>query len=417
MKILSPINENKDIIDKKYVDDGLSGKQATLISGTNIKTINNESILGSGNINISGGNSVAIDSDYEHYMSTEYVWTNIDSLKSIKVTASGQEITLSYVLCAILNMDEDALRENLSEISQIIALFEIPKTALQQYELEGETYVNGTIFVSSINGNMEIKAYQQSSESELWKINHIRVLNSIFINGVFDLGGFNTTPSIEFLYKNEVKKNKVTAISSSSTDDEYPSAKAVYSGLQLKQNSLVSGTNIKTINNESILGSGNINISGGGSSTDVQINGTSITNNDVANILTNTAYNDSTNKIATMSDVPTNNNQLTNGAGYITGISSSDVTTALGYTPYNSTNPDGYTSNTGTITGITMNGASKGISGVVDLGTVITAHQDISGKLDTAKVKNANSTTAGDVYDVRYINTMLGDIESLLGGI
>lgn len=34
----------------------------------------------------------------------------------------------------------------------------------------------------------------------------------------------------------------------------------------------------------------------------------------------------------------------------------------------------------GTITGINMNGASKGTSGVVDLGTVITAHQDISGK-------------------------------------
>lgn len=40
--------------------------------------------------------------------------------------------------------------------------------------------------------------------------------------------------------------------------------------------------------------------------------------------------------------VPTNNNQLTNGAGYITGISSNDVTTALGFTPYNATNPNGY---------------------------------------------------------------------------
>ena len=40
----------------------------------------------------------------------------------------------------------------------------------------------------------------------------------------------------------------------------------------------------------------------------------------------------------------------------------------------------GYTKNTGTITGIKMNGSSKGTSGVVDLGTVITSHQDISGK-------------------------------------
>lgn len=47
----------------------------------------------------------------------------------------------------------------------------------------------------------------------------------------------------------------------------------------------------------------------------------------------------------------------------------------------------------------------------------LTQHQDISGKLDISKVKNTNSTTAGDVYDVTYINTMIGDIESLLGGI
>lgn len=37
---------------------------------------------------------------------------------------------------------------------------------------------------------------------------------------------------------------------------------------------------------------------------------------------------------------------------------------------------------TGTITGIIMNGTSKGTSGVVNLGTVITEHQDISGKVD-----------------------------------
>lgn len=47
----------------------------------------------------------------------------------------------------------------------------------------------------------------------------------------------------------------------------------------------------------------------------------------------------------------------------------------------------------------------------------LTQHQDISGKLDTSKVKSTYSTTSGDVYDVSYINTMIGDIETLLGGI
>ena len=178
--------------------------------------------------------------------------------------------------------------------------------------------------------------------------------------------------------------------------------------------------------------------------------------------------------------IPTNTNQLTNGAGFITGINKTMVTNALGYTPPTSdtnthyttrlyagtsatvsntaiTNPylkvtddniysnqiqfkgggatvvssdangvitisstdtntwrgitdsvsttdstisgsatavktaydkavsaynlaNEKTSNTGTITGITMNGVSKGTSGVVDLGTVIT---DISGKQNT----------------------------------
>lgn len=70
-------------------------------------------------------------------------------------------------------------------------------------------------------------------------------------------------------------------------------------------------------------------------------------------------------------------------------IDNTSITTALGYTPYNSSNPNGYTNNVGTITGIKMNGASKGTSGVVDLGTVIT---DVSGKLD-----KSGGTMTGDL--------------------
>lgn len=81
--------------------------------------------------------------------------------------------------------------------------------------------------------------------------------------------------------------------------------------------------------------------------------------------------------------VPTDTNDLTNGAGfitssaltgyatetwvgqqgYITAITSSDVTTALGFTPYNSTNPDGYITASaigdGTVT-INQGGTQKG---------------------------------------------------------
>lgn len=40
------------------VNEIIDDKQDTLVSGTNIKTINNQSLLGSGNIDIQGGGDV-----------------------------------------------------------------------------------------------------------------------------------------------------------------------------------------------------------------------------------------------------------------------------------------------------------------------------------------------------------------------
>jgi hypothetical protein len=79
-------------------------------------------------------------------------------------------------------------------------------------------------------------------------------------------------------------------------------------GITDAQATLVSGTNIKTVNGNSVMGSGNIQIEGGLSS-----------------------FNSRTGAITLLSG---------------------DVTAALGYTPYNSTNPSGFTSNLGTVTSV-----------------------------------------------------------------
>jgi hypothetical protein len=89
------------------------------------------------------------------------------------------------------------------------------------------------------------------------------------------------------------------------------------------QTILVSGTSIKTVNGQNVLGSGNIQIDGGV-----------------------TSFNTRT--------------------GAIT-LSSGDVTGALGFTPYNATNPSGYTSNTGTVTSV---GGTGTVSGLTLTGTV-----------------------------------------------
>ena len=72
------------------------------------------------------------------------------------------------------------------------------------------------------------------------------------------------------------------------------------------------------------------------------------------------------------------------------------------------TNSPGYTTNVGTITGITMNGASKGTSGNVDLGTVLTAHQSLSNCLqNNSSYDSINLTATGGIRlasDVRIDN-------------
>ena len=73
-----------------------STKQDTLVSGTNIKTINNESILGEGNITIQGGGSVdqAIISGSTNAVAGGAVYTQLDGLKLKKITQSAYD-TLS----------------------------------------------------------------------------------------------------------------------------------------------------------------------------------------------------------------------------------------------------------------------------------------------------------------------------------
>lgn len=220
-----------------------------------------------------------------------------------------------------------------------------------------------------------------------------------------------------------------------------------------KQDVLISGENIKTINNESILGNGNIEIDVGSINyndlenkpkiNNVELNG----NKSLSDLGIQPAGN-----YALESEIPTKTSDLTNDSGFITGYIETDPTvpshvkniTQANITSWNNksdfsgnyndlsnkptipivpsnvssfTNDAGYTTNIGTITSVKMNGTTVANSGEANLGTVITEHQDISGKLDTSKVKSAYSTTSGDVYDVTYINSTVGDIESLLSEV
>ena len=75
---------------------------------------------------------------------------------------------------------------------------------------------------------------------------------------------------------------------------------------------------------------------------------------------------------------------------------------------------EGATANTGTITEIKMNGASKGTSGSVDLGTVITSHQDISGKADKSTTVTAVTYDSTNKKITKTINGNTTDVVSVL---
>lgn len=67
---------------------------------------------------------------------------------------------------------------------------------------------------------------------------------------------------------------------------------------------LISGTNIKTINNQSLLGSGNIDISGGGGTISVDAELSTTSENPVQNKVITQAINDKQDKIGTISNTP-----------------------------------------------------------------------------------------------------------------
>lgn len=106
-------------------------------------------------------------------------------------------------------------------------------------------------------------------------------------------------------------------------------------------------TSFKTINGQSIIGSGDITIEGGGESVDLSDYYTK-TEVDAKGFLTNIPE-----EYVTVDELPAAVTERT-VAGW------------------------GFTKNMGTVTGVRMNGVVKGNSGIVDLGTVITAHQEVS---------------------------------------
>lgn len=205
------------------LETALGNKQDLLISGANIKTINNNSLLGSGNITIEGGGT-GVD------IVTDWNDTPTDtSVPSEKLTKDTLDLKLD---------SSDAFSGDYEDLN------------------------NKPTIPSKITDLTNDSNFIEKSST----------------NGLVKNDG--TVDTTQYL----------SSLPAHNHDDRYYTESEVDTALGGKQATLVSGTNIKTINNQSLLGQGNITIQGGGTVTvDDSLSTTST--NPVQNKIITTALN------------------------------------------------------------------------------------------------------------------------------
>lgn len=216
----------------------VNAKQDALVSGTNIKTINSQSLLGQGNIEITvkGGGITDAPSDGKMYGRKDAQWSEVvipdtsDILTKTEAASTYQpkgeyltSIPDEYVT------DEELNGKGYATTSQLDA--KANKTAIA--DMATQTWVTSQGYLTSHQDISNLATKQEVTEG---------------LAGKQDKGDY-------------ALKSELPDISGLATKAELTS-KADASALASKQNTLVSGTNIKTINGETILGSGDIEVEG-----------------------------------------------------------------------------------------------------------------------------------------------------------
>lgn len=252
----------------------LNSKQDTLVSGQNIKTINGQSVIGEGNIEI---------------QQSELPIASANTLGGVKVGTGLSINPESGVLSA--NSPEwnniSGKPEDIVNITERLA----SKLDTATYNSEKSSFatkdeLNSKADASAIT-DMATQTWVQN-QGYLTEVPSNYVTDSELTEGLAgkqDKGDYALKSDLNTL----------------ATKEEL-ATKADTSALSSKQNTLVSGTNIKTINGETILGSGNLVIQSGTSNWD-DIQGKP----QFAGVATSGNYNDLINKptIPDVSDLAT----------------------------------------------------------------------------------------------------------------
>lgn len=277
---------------------GLSSKQDTLVSGTNIKTINNESLLGSGNIAV-GGDANVIESisvnnvqqtvtnknvniDLTDYALTDDIPTAVSELTNDSEFQTASDVTttlandgdpyqtesdVSSAITTALSNSGDTYQTASDVQNYVSSQGFITNTVnnLTNYYLKSELYTKSEVdnLISAIS-TMSLEVVQTLPTEDI-STTTIYLLPKqsagtqnvydeyIYLNNSWELIG-NTEIDLSSYYT----KTEVDNALSDTTGTLESEISDISDALDTKQATLVSGTNIKTINSNSLLGNGNI---------------------------------------------------------------------------------------------------------------------------------------------------------------
>ena len=348
-----------------YATEQWVGQQGYLTEHQPLKTINGETIVGNGDITISGGEET--DPVWTAEKVNYYTKTEVNS--SLESKADKTEIPIVPTNVSAFTNDAGYLTEhqsldnyytktevnasletkaNKTEIPTVptnVSAFTNDAGYLTEHQplktINGETIVgDGNITISGGEQISDILILPQDVEFTYKDGNKYKVvIRDISYNSTGGLdytiniwkNGVESTNTRKFGYMVKTISSWISENYNSSAngykisnynipdyvyifsdDDNTIDENKMYFDLDI---TLISGTNIKTINGESILGSGDLVISGGGEETDP------VWTAEKVNYYTKTEVNTSLESKANKSEiptVPTNVSAFTNDAGYLT---------------------------------------------------------------------------------------------------
>jgi hypothetical protein len=211
----------------------LNAKQDTLVSGTNIKTIEGQSILGSGNIDLQKADVGLANVD-----------NTTDLLKPISTATQ-----------TALNLKENLANKSISIPTDGTSDVKYPSAKAVK------DYVDGAVALATIpdattlvKGKIKL-AGDLSGTADLPTVPALATKENTITAGT-TAQYWRGDKSWQTLNKSAVGLSNVD----NTSDANKPISSATQTALNAKQDTLVSGTNIKTINSTSLLGSGNVSV-------------------------------------------------------------------------------------------------------------------------------------------------------------